>query len=112
MSDFVRWDDCEQAAADRWGFHPVWWPRPPRKMPKWWQISARREVNSLGDVFGLITENGLDRFWEQHAKGQSVFEDAGGYLLRCYKALASFPVEDDHYSYYQAVQDALDAPRH
>ena len=70
-----------------WGFHPWGWPRPPRKMPRWWQWKQKQQLANVQLVFKGLTQAHLNRFYEQAALGQAVDEDAGGYLLRCYQAM-------------------------
>lgn len=45
-----------------------------------------------------------DAFWRE--PGQSVFEDAGGAMLRRYRAMIGLPTEEP-YTYRQAVHDIL-----
>lgn len=87
-------------AAKRWGWHPMHWPVPARSQPKIWQFSAVRYDRELREVFGAFNR---DEFWRECRSGQSVYEDAGGYMLRCYKAMIGLPVEEP-YTYAQAIR--------
>lgn len=97
----------EDRANWKWNTtHPMEWPRPPRKMPRWWNIWGYASLRDTEEVFGLIDQSDLDRFWAEHAKGQSVYEDAGGYLIRCYSALMGEDTEEP-YTYAQAAADLM-----
>ncbi len=100
----------EILAQARWGEHPLWWPVPPRKMPRWWQFSARKKIADLTTVFGSLDQNALDRFWAEIQKGQSIYEDAGGYALRSYRAMAGERVEEP-YTYQQSSSASLEGKR-
>lgn len=75
-----------------WGRHPWGWDRPPYEMPRWWQFMRRIDLRAFEAVFGPIDDAALDRFWTQYFLGQSIHEDAGGALLRCYRAMLGLPV--------------------
>lgn len=97
-------DYMQDRAVYQWGeAHPISWPRPPRKIPSWFNFCGRAEIRNMEAVFGDIDQTALDRFWAEMAKGQSVYEDAGGYMLRCYEALAGFPTQEP-YTYAQAIE--------
>lgn len=87
-----------------WGFHPIYWPRPPLKMPRWWQFRIKDRLRDLEDVFGPLDQAALDRYHAEARKGQSVYEDVGGYILRCYQAMAG-EVVDEPYRYSDAIID-------
>lgn len=70
-----------------WGPHPFSWPCPPEKRPRWWQRKAVQRLRELEAVFGHLDDNALQRYWQEARKGQSVYEDAGGYMIRCYEAM-------------------------
>lgn len=91
-------------AAERFGDHPMGWPVPPSTIPRWWQCRKSRRWRIVCDLFGNLSQDDLDAFWAEVGKGQSVYEDAGGYMLRCYRAMLALPV-DDPYTYAQAVAD-------
>lgn len=91
-------------AAQTWGAHPMGWPVPPRRMPTWWQ--SRRSLRLLQAVFGELCQADIDRFWVESRKGQSVYEDAGGGMLRCYRALVGLPTEES-YTYQAALADLI-----
>lgn len=65
--------------------HPMDWPDPPsvtdRKFGK-----ALARFNADLEEFGLPTfsERAVQVFWQERAKGQDVYEDCGGFLLRCW----------------------------
>ena len=97
----------EDRANWKWNAsHPMGWPTPPRKMPRWWNFGAYLRLLEMEEVFGRICQADLDRFWAEMAKGQSVYEDAGGYLIRCYAALIGEETEDP-YTYEQAAADLI-----
>ncbi len=80
-------------AANTWGQHPLDWPMPPPKRPHFWNRQAVRRLHDLESVFGYLSNEALQRYWSEVAKGQSVYEDCGGYLLRCYQAMNGQYVE-------------------
>lgn len=88
-----------------WG-HPMDWPPVWERRPRWWNFRAKREEAEVVRMFGQISESGRLAFWEELRKGQSVYEDAGGYLIRCYRAAFGLPV-DEPYTYHSAFKDAL-----
>lgn len=103
--DLTDWPLLEGAARLRWGVHPIHWPVPPLVWPRWWQRRARRSITDLEAVFGTLTRLSLTRYWQQVHAGQSVYEDAGGYMIRCYRAMAGYPVEEPFT--YAAAASAL-----
>lgn len=78
----------EDRAYRKWGSrHPVDWKRPPRQMPRWFDLWGVFALRELEGVFGHLEQSDLDRFWSERSKGQHPYEDAGGYMIRCYSAL-------------------------
>lgn len=97
----------EDRANWKWNTtHPMDWKRPPRQMPHWFNLRGYAALRNLEEVFGLIDQADLDRFWAEHAKGQGVNEDAGGYLIRCYAALMGDET-DEPYTYAQAAEELI-----
>lgn len=94
-------------AAETWGAHPMDWPCPPDRRPPWWHFAERRRLRAMETVFGRLGDGALLLYRIEASKGQSVHEDCGGYLLRCYRAMLGLPVEAP-YTYRQAVTDLLD----
>lgn len=88
MTDPSHGDPRLDAAAARWGWHPSNWHVPSRRRPRWWQFSARRYDREIRETFG---EFDRDAFWSQPS--QSPYEDAGGAMIRRYKAMLGLPVE-------------------
>ena len=84
--------------------HPMNWPVPPRTLPRWFELAKKRALREAEAWFGSLSQDDLDAFWAESAKGQSVYEDAGGYRLRCYRALLALSVEEP-YTYKQAIAD-------
>jgi hypothetical protein len=78
------------AAARRWGWHPAGWMVPQRTKPRFWQRMQMRRDAKIKEVFGPFDR---DAYWRERDKGQG-HEDAGGYLLRCYRAMISIPIEE------------------
>ncbi len=94
-------------AAETWGAHPMDWPSPPTGRPRLWRRVQRQRLRNMEAVFGRLDDAAFARFHEQARLGQSVHEDCGGYLLRCYRAMLGLPVEAP-YTYRQAVTDLMD----
>lgn len=69
------------------------WPEPPEKMPRWWQFKLRKRLKELEIVFGPLDQEALDRYHIEIGIGQSIIEDAGGYLFRAYSAMLGLPVQ-------------------
>ena len=89
-----RYPELDLKAAEKvWGAHPMHWPRPPRCRPRWWQFEAKRRLARLESMFDRLSNEDLARYYEQVRLGQSVYEDAGGYMLRCYRAMLGLPVD-------------------
>jgi len=82
-----------EAAEYAWGPHPLDWPSPPPKRPPFWQRASRKRLRELEGVFGHLSDEALQRYWDEVGRGQSVYEDCGGYLLRCYQAMLGMEVE-------------------
>ncbi len=101
MTNDSHGDPRLDAAAERWGWHPSCWLVPARREPRWWQRKAREYDRQMREVFG---EFDRDAFWSE--PGQSVYEDAGGAMLRRYQAMIGMPTEEP-YTYEQAIQDLL-----
>jgi hypothetical protein len=106
-----------------WAMTAAWFPREmrtvhdypclPRKMPHWWQFKAQRQMKKLDMAFALfdlspVTQEMCDRFWAESSKGQSVYEDAGGYFMRCWHAAFGLAT-DDPYTYTRAISDLTEA---
>jgi hypothetical protein len=106
-----------------WAMTAAWFPHEmqtvhdypclPRRMPRWWQFRVRKRLKKLDTAFALfdlspITQEMCDRFWSESSKGQSVYEDAGGYMMRCWYAAFSLPT-DEPYTYRQAFSDLTEA---
>ncbi len=85
----------------------MWWPTPPRVKPRWWHFKAKRLETDLSKVFGQISDEQRDAYWREIRKGQSVYEDAGGFVMRAYRAMAGLPVEEP-YTYPAAIHDLLE----
>lgn len=80
---------------------------------RWWQWKELRyewRLDEALEAFGLprITQEMRDAYWREVRKGQSVYEDAGGYLWRCWRAAFGLPVEEP-YTYKQAIADLTEA---
>lgn len=95
-----------EAAAVKWGPHPMGWLVPPLGRVAWWRRERRRHLRELEAVFGPLGEDARVAFFAELRKGQSVDEDAGGYLLRCYRAMLGLPVQPP-YTYSEAAADLL-----
>lgn len=91
-----------------WGMHPSSWPRPPMERPRWWQRKAVRRLCELEDVFGHLSDNALQCYWIEVRKGQDIYEDAGGYMLRCYMAMIGKDVIKP-YTYEDAAADMIES---
>lgn len=76
-------DERLSRARREWGPHPFGWPRPYQDEPSWWQFRRRNHEGGLRDVFGDFDRRA---FWREFRKGQG-FDDCGGYLMRCYRAM-------------------------
>lgn len=99
----------ERAAIEHWGeAHPAQWPVPPHRRPSWWQFRQKALLSDLETVFGSLNDDALFRYWRERRKGQDIYEDAGGYLWRCYAAMAGFAVAPP-YTYAQAADDLASA---
>lgn len=75
--------------------HPLDWPLPSRAPLRWWvrifNGDLVEEEDRLEHLFGPITQEMRDRFFAE--PGQSFYEDAGGAMLRRYRAMLGLPVE-------------------
>lgn len=87
-------EELLSAAERTWGTHPMDWPDTPHYRPRWWQFRAKRLLREMEQVFGPIDDAAMLRFWRERRKGQSAYEDAGGYLERCYIAMLGGDVQE------------------
>lgn len=68
-------------------------PSPKCVRPLLWHFETRnrerRLVAAIFDATGLreITQDMRDRYWAEVRKGQDVYEDAGGYRMRCFEVM-------------------------
>lgn len=76
-------------AEVKWG-HPIDWPRPFPKKPRWWQYRRRRYERPLIEIFGELTQSQRDAFYIELHQFQAIDEDAGGYLHRCYRSMSQY----------------------
>lgn len=83
----------------------IWkWPPILRRAPRWWQRSMKRQearVNSALAAVGKgpVTLGMRDLFWEQIRLGQDIYEDAGGYVWRCWCAALGLPFRAPTFTY-------------
>lgn len=73
------------------GEHVYRWPEMALTTPTWWHFKQRereRQINRALAAVGLgpITDGMRAEYWRQIHLGQDIFEDAGGYLWRCWSA--------------------------
>jgi hypothetical protein len=88
--------------------HPAKWPVPEKTKPWFWERTQRRKERELMDISGLelnVVER--DRFWQEVRKGQDVHEDAGGALIRHYRAMFGL-VTPDVRTQARALAEMLD----
>jgi hypothetical protein len=105
-----------------WAMTAAWFPMKmrtvhdypclPHQLPRWWQFQARKRLKKLNAALALfnlppVEQAMCNRFWSESSKGQSVYEDAGGYFMRCWYAAFGLPTEDP-YTYKQAIAEALE----
>ena len=85
------------AVADMtWGPHPLDWLPPLKRPPRWWQTWLKWHETEFNLVFGMfcdIDQEARDAFYAEQARGQSAYEDAGGFRQRCYRAMLGLPVD-------------------
>jgi hypothetical protein len=86
-----------------------------RKPARWWQLKARHFEARLDlalQLMGLptVTQEMRDIYWAEVRKGQSVYEDAGGYLWRCWRAAFDQSVNEP-YTYDQVIADLKEAAK-
>lgn len=94
-------------AANTWGPHPLDWPMPPPKRPPFWHRDSVKRLKALEDVFGHLDNDALQRYWNEVSKGQSVYEDCGSYLERCYRTMLGMLVEEP-VSHADVIADLLE----
>lgn len=80
------------------------WPMIPREKPRWWQRRMRRVERSINETIASvghdpITEEDRAAYWKQVRMGQGIYEDAGGYIWRCWCAALSLPYEEPELTY-------------
>lgn len=96
-----------ELAEETWGPHPLDWPCPPPKRPYVWQRQTVKRLRDLERVFGHLSDEALQAYWEEVGRGQSVYEDCGGYLIRCYRAMCGEEVIKP-YTYSDAAADLIE----
>jgi hypothetical protein len=83
---------CE--AMDRRYNHPSQWPYPAPKPPRWWHFKDKARERELKAVSGLtLTANERWWYWREVWKGQSVYDDVGGAVIRRYRAMFGLATE-------------------
>lgn len=93
--------------------HPWHWPRfPMRRTRNWLQISARRtdaliDAAFLSTVGRRFSDADCGRFHAERLKGQ-LFEDAGGFLWRCWAAALGIPYDDGFGRIVDVPEDIAD----
>ncbi|MCB1470476.1 MAG: hypothetical protein KDK08_25745 [Rhizobiaceae bacterium] len=92
-------------AKDLYG-HPMNWPRFHEVRPRWWQLEMQRADRRAEAFFGKITEEQRSAFFTELRKGQSIYEDSGEFMLRCYRAMLGLPITEP-YTLDQALEDLL-----
>lgn len=81
------WEDDLNRAFNTRTVHE--WPNIPRKKPGILDRSDRKLENRINAALssighGPITEEMREVYWKEVRKGQSFYEDAGGYCARCW----------------------------
>lgn len=71
------------------------------------ESAERRAIEAAIDRMGW---NEIDAFNAERMRGQSIYEDAGGFMLRCFRRLFGLPPMPDRdvVSYQQAAPPAAD----
>ena len=63
--------------------HPMNWPDPPHPTErKFGKALARFNADMEEHDLPTFSERAVEVFWQERAKGQDVYEDCGGFLLR------------------------------
>lgn len=93
--------------------HPVNWPDPPHPTDrKFGKALARFNADLEEHNLPTFSERAVEVFWQERAKGQDVYEDCGGFLLRPWLvALGSRPAYGvtTHQDFAaQLVEDRID----
>lgn len=88
------------------------WPHPFRRPPRFWQRKAVARERRLNDAlvrqgYSPVTQEMRDRFYEQVSIGQDIYEDAGGYVWRCWQAMLGLPFAPALLSYKTVTMDDL-----
>lgn len=96
-----------ELAEATWGPHPLDWPCPPPRRPYVWQRQTVKRLRDLEGVFGYLSDDALQAYWEEVGRGQSVYEDCGGYLMRCYRRMIGEDVIKP-YTYSDAAADFIE----
>lgn len=96
-----------ELAEATWGPHPLDWPCPPPKRPYVWQIQSLKRLWELERVFGHLSDEALQDYWEEVGRGQSIYEDVGGYLIRCYRRMIRQEIIKP-YTYSEATADLIE----
>lgn len=79
------------------------WPPLPRRRARWWEFSAKRADAKIDAALasvgcGPFTPAMSDRYWKQVSVGQ-IYDDAGGYIWRCWCAALNLPFLDPEKPY-------------
>jgi len=65
----------------------------------------------LDNFFYELSWDEIHEYHRELRKGQSVYEDAGGYFIRCIKRLFGYPVDDEEVITYRNALKALVADK-
>lgn len=71
--------------------HPSEYPHIPNRRAKWWEFWNRKRDTKLDHVFQFcvarsFTDEDCQNYWLDVRRGQSPYEDAGGAMIRHWKA--------------------------
>lgn len=88
------------------------WPVPMERAPRFWEYrKSRREVpiHQALRYIGAdpLTQEMRDRFYRQVRIGQDVYEDAGGYVWRCWQAMLGLPYRRAEMPYSGITEEDL-----
>lgn len=98
-------DELDKLLTKEFGFMSQW-PVIRPTPPSWFDRLERRTERHICHIFDIpeITLEMRARYWEQVYEGQG-YDDAGGYKLRCWRAMLGMPFLPAWTSYSAIMDD-------
>jgi len=82
-----------------------------RKIAKRTSLGERNVEEVLEAAIDEMGWTEIDAYYDERRKGQSIYEDAGGYMLRCLGRLFGVKPKDEIINYQQAAKAMIETAK-